>query len=125
MPLFTSRLNRIADNEIATAGTLWLHTAAPSDGNPSNGRTNAGGGEYESGHTMSAGAWTAASGGDIENSAAIAFGTATAAVGTVTHWSFIDPQGDVAWGTLPSTVIASGDSFQINANSLDINGSTT
>ena len=31
MPLFTARLNRIANNEIATAGTLWLHTAAPTN----------------------------------------------------------------------------------------------
>ena len=63
--------------------------------------------------------------GDIEITADIDFGTATADVGTVTHWSLYRGTDPVAFGTLPNTVIASGDSFKINANTLDINGSTS
>ena len=125
MPLFTVELNRLADSIGASDLTIWLHTSTPSNTNIATGRTSTGGGAYESGATLAAGNISNASGGDIENTAAIAFGTATAAVGTVTHWSAVRGSAGVAYGTLPSTVIAIGDSFSINSNSLDINGSTT
>ena len=60
MPLFGETLNDIADDELAVAGTLWLHTAAPSDASPDNGQTDAGGGDYESGMAITAGNWTTA-----------------------------------------------------------------
>ena len=54
-----------------------------------------------------------AANGDIDNDVAIDFGTAAAAVGTVTHWSSYRGGTAVAYGTLPSTTIANGDSFEI------------
>ena len=125
MPLFGPYLDTIADDMVGGAGTVYLHTAAPTDNAPTNGRTTAGGGSYANGVTTAASDWTAASDGDVENSNAFDFGTATADVGTVTHWSYYLGTVAVAYGTLPSTVIANGDSFSINANSLEINGSST
>ena len=125
MPLFTVELNRIADNIGASALTIRLHTAAPTNGAPTNGRTTAGGGAYANGVSLAASDISTAANGDIENTAAIDFGTATADVGTVTHWSAYRGTAAVAYGTLPSTTIADGDTFSINANSLQINGSTT
>ena len=125
MPLFTSKLNAMADELVDAAGRLYLHTAAPTDASPENGRTTAGGGAYAAGLVTAAGNWTAAALGDVQNSVAFAFGTATAAVGTVNHWSYYKGAAPYSYGTLPSTVIADGDSFSINANSLQMNGSTT
>ena len=125
MPLFTVRLNAMADGLVDSAGVVFLHTAAPTNAAPTNGRTTAGGGAYVSGVSTAAANWTAASDGDVENSVAFDFGTATAAVGTVTHWSYYQAGSPIAFGTLPSTTIANGDSFSINANSLQLNGSTT
>ena len=125
MPLFEVELNRVADGIGASTLTIRLHTAAPSDSNPTNARTTTGGGSYANGASLTAANISAASGGDIENTAAIDFVTATADVGTVTHWSAYRGSNPVAFGTLPSTAINNGDSFQINANSLQINGSTT
>ena len=125
MPLFNVELNRIADDIGASNWTVFLHTAAPTDGSPTNGRTSVGGGAYQNGATLTAANISAASNGDIQNTAAIDFGTATADVGTVTHWSAYRGGNPVAFGTLPSTTIANGDSFQINANSLQVNGAST
>ena len=125
MPLFVVELNRLADSIGASDLTIWLHTAAPTDASIANGRTTTGGGAYAAGMTLAAAGISAASAGDITNNAAIDFGTATANVGTVTHWSAVRGAAGVAYGTLPSTAINNGDSFQINAQTLDINGSTT
>ena len=125
MPLFTVELNRLADNIGASDLTMRLHTAAPTDAAPTNGRTTAGGGSYSSGETLAAGDISTASNGDIDNDVAIDFGEATADVGTVIAWSAYRGNNPVAHGTLPSTTIADGDSFSINANSLQFNGSTT
>ena len=125
MPLFTVELNRIADAIGASALTVRLHTAPPTDGSPTNGRTTTGGGSYVSGATLAASDISAAAAGDIENTAAVDFGTATADVGTVIAYSVYRGSAPVGWGTLPSTTINNGDSFSINANSLDIDGSTT
>ena len=125
MPLFTAKLNAMADELVDAAGTVYLHTAAPTDGSPDNGRTTAGGGAYGAGVATAAANWTVAANGDIQNNVAFAFGTATAAVGTVIGWSYYKGAVPYAHGTLPSTVIADGDSFSINANSLQINGSTS
>ena len=127
MPLFTVELNRLADSIVDEAMTLWLHTAAPTNGDPTNGRTTVGGGDYESGQAMAASDFSAASNGDVTNNAAIDFGTADENVGTVTHWSLIrnSNSAGITYGTLPSTEINNGDSFQINAQTLDINGSTS
>ena len=125
MPLFDVALDAVADGFVDAAGTIYLHTAAPTNLAPANGRTTAGGGSYGSGLTTAASDWTDASDGDVENANAFDFGTATADVGTVTHWSYYRGTDPIAFGTLPSTTIANGDSFSINANSLQINGSTT
>ena len=125
MPLFTRELNELADRVGRSTLTCWLHTAAPTNGNPENGRTSVGGGAYEAGTAVTSGNISTATNGDIEVSAVIDFGTADQAVGTVTHWSLVRGSDAVAFGTLPSTVIADGDTFAINANSLEINGSTS
>ena len=125
MPLFTRELNELADRIGRSALTCRLHTSAPTNGTPTNGRTNAGGGGYENGVSVPTGNISAASNGDISITGDIDFGTADEAVGTVTHWSLYRSTDAVAFGTLPSTAIANGDSFKINADSLDINGSTT
>ena len=42
----------------------------------------------------------------------------------MTHWSFDPSTGDDgAYGTLPSTTIGNGDSFEINTGTIQINGS--
>ena len=46
MPLFTTELNRLADSIGASTLTIRLHTAAPTDASPTNGRVTAGGGVY-------------------------------------------------------------------------------
>ena len=125
MPLFTVALNAIADGLVDAAGTIYLHTAAPTDAAPATGRVTGGGGLYASGLTTAAASWTAATTGDVNNAAAFAFGTSTGPVGTVNHWSYLEGTDPIAWGTLPSTNIAVGDSFTINAGSLQLNGSTT
>ena len=125
MPLFDTELNRLADDIGASALTIRLHTAAPTNASPTNGRTTVGGTGYENGVTLASGDISAASSGDIENDVAIDFGTADDDVGTVTHWSAYRAAAAVAFGTLPSTAIHNGDTFQINANSLQINGSTS
>ena len=125
MPLFTSKLNSMADELVNAAGTLYLHTAAPTDASPTNGRTTAGGGAYASGLTTAAANWTVAANGDVENSVAFAFGTATADVGTVIAWSYYKGALPYAHGTLSSTTIANGGSFTIDANTLEINGAST
>ena len=125
MPLFTTELNRLADSIGASTLTIRLHTAAPTNGSPTNARTTAGGGGYENGVTLAASGISNASNGDITNNAAIDFGTADEAVGTVTHWSAYRGSVAVAFGTLPSTAIGNGDTFAINAQTLDFNGSTS
>ena len=125
MPLFTTELNELADRIGRSNLTVRLHTAAPTNGSPTNARVSAGGGTYGTGATVTAANISSASNGDIEITADIDFGTATADVGTVTHWSAYRGTDPVAFGTLPNTTINSGDSFKINANTLDINGSTS
>ena len=42
MPLFTTRLNTLADSLVSSAVLVYLHTSAPSDSSPAAGRTTAG-----------------------------------------------------------------------------------
>ena len=44
MPLFNRELNALADRIGRSDLTFWLHTAAPTNASPMNGRTTAGGG---------------------------------------------------------------------------------
>ena len=126
MPLFTVELNRLADDIVSSTLTIRLHTAAPTNNAPTNGRTSVGGTGYENGVDVAASGWSSASNGDVNNSAAINFGTADEDVGTVAWWSaYRGASTPVAFGTLPSTTINNGDSFSINQNSLAINGSTS
>ena len=123
MPLFNRELDDLANHIGRSDLTIRLHTAAPTNGSPTNGRVTAGG--YGNGETLAANNISNASNGDIDNDVAIDFGEATANVGTVSHWSAYRGGDAVAYGTLPSTAINDGDSFSINANSLVINGSTS
>ena len=125
MPLFTRELNELADRIGRSDLTVRLHTAAPTDANPANGRTTVGGGGYENGVTLDSSDISDASAGDISNDNAIPFGTADEAVGTVTHWTAYRGSSEVAFGPLPSTAVGDGDDFEINAGTLQINGSTT
>ena len=124
MPLFTTELNRIADSIGASDLTVYLHTVAPTNTSPATGRTNSGGGSYESGATLAATDISNAANGDFNNDVAVDFGTATADVGTVVAYSVYRGSAAVGYSTLPSTVIASGDGYAINANSMNFNGAT-
>lgn len=133
MPLFTQELNDLADRIKRSALTCYLHTSAPSDADKDAGKASTGGTNYTNGVAVSAADISRDSDGDLTVTADIDFGAASANVGTVTHWSLwrdtpkatpVDANA-VAFGTLPSTQIDSGDSFKINANSLSINGTTT
>ena len=125
MPLFTRELNQLADYIGRADLTIWLHTAAPSDASPTNGRITAGGGTFESGAMLTEANISAASGGDISNAAAIAYGTADEDVGTVTHWAAFRGQDPVAFGTVPPTTVNNGDSFTIPVGALQFNGATS
>ena len=125
MPLFTIELNRLADSVGASDLTIRLHTAAPTNSSPTNGRTTTGGGSFSSGETLADSDISNASNGDIDNDVDIDFGTATADVGTVIAWSAYRGSSPVSHGTLASTLINDGDSYKINANSLQMNSSTT
>ena len=125
MPLFTAELNRLADSIGETDLTVFLHDQVPTDADPTLGRVTAGGGLYQAGAPWAATDISDGSDGDIMNTAAIAFGMATAPVGTVTHWSTVRGVVPVGYGTLPNTVINTGDTFSIDANTLQINGATS
>ena len=126
MPFFTARLNAMANALVNDAGVFYLHTAAPTDADPTNGRTSTGGGLFETGIVTAATDWTDASNGDVENSSAFDFGTATADVGTVTHWSYEEGGEPCSWGTLPTTTpVNDGDSYSVNPNSVQLNGSSS
>ena len=125
MPLFTVKLNAMGDELVDAAGTVYLHTAAPTDVAPTNGRVTGGGGSYASGFDTVAANWTVAAAGDVQNNVAFNFGTATSPAGQIIGWSYYKGSDPYAYGTLPSTNVATGDSFSINANSLQMNGSTS
>ena len=59
IPLFTNELNESIDN-MARAGRVWLHTAAPTNASPAANRTSQGGGAYEAGFAVTAANWSAA-----------------------------------------------------------------
>ena len=125
MPLFTVELNALADRIGRDALTIRLHTAAPTDAAPTNGRTTVGGGGYEAGIVVPPTDMSNAADGDIQITADIDFGAADEAVGTVAWWTAYRGNEAVAYGTLPSTVIANGDRFKINADELVIAGATS
>ena len=125
MPFFTSYLDSVANEVFDAAGVIYLHTVEPTDADPTNGRTSAGGGAFENGLATVATDWTDANDGDVQNSVAFAFGVAAGDVGTVTHLSYYKGGVPVGFVTLPITTIADTDSFTINANSLLMMGSST
>ena len=126
MPLFLRQLNESANHIVRADLRFWLHTQEPTDANPSLGRTTVGGGAFEAGVVLAASDISDAAGGDTESEVMIDFGTADEAAGTVNHLSCIRGASDeVSYWPIASTIIGSGDSFAINANSLDWMGSTT
>ena len=125
MPFFLRELNELADRIGRSDLTVYLHTSAPTEADPTNGRVTTGGGTYASGATVATADIDMASNGDIMVTAAVDFGTAAAAVGTVTYCSVYRGADAVGYYTLPSTVIANGDGFAINANTIQFNGSST
>ena len=125
MPLFLRELNELADYIGRDELTIWLHTALPTNADPTNGRTSVGGGAYEAGATLTAAGITVAANGDITNAAALAFGRADEDVGTVRHWSALRGADAVAFGAVTVTEIGLGDTFALNQGTIDINGSTS
>ena len=125
MPLFERELNAVANWLKRRDLTIWLHTAAPTDASPTNGRTTVGGGAYETGIALAASDISDAVNGDISNNVALAFGMADEDVGMVTHWSGVRGNDAVVHGTLPSRAIGHNDTYTINAGQLQLNGSTT
>ena len=125
MPLFTRELNALADRIGRSDLTIWLHTAAPTEASPTNGRTTVGGAAFENGVVVASGDISTAVNGDITIPGDIDYGTADDDVGTVAWWTAVRGSDEVGYGTLPSTVIADGDSFKINGGTLDFNGSTS
>ena len=87
MPFFTVEENRIADDIRSADLTFYLHTSAPTDAAPTNGRTTVGGGGYENGIVIAASDISVAAFGDIDVDVDIDFDEADEAVGTVTHLS--------------------------------------
>ena len=125
MPLFNRELNEVA-NRIGRADfTIYLHSAAPTNANPANGRLTAGGGFYETGQTLAASDISDGANGNIENNVDIEYGTVDAAAGTTSHWSAYRGTDPVAFGTLPARILGVGDTFKINERTLDFMGSTT
>ena len=125
MPLFVVEENRIADDIGASDLTFYLHTAAPTNAAPTNGRTTVGGGGYENGVDIAAADISAAANGDIDVDVDIDFGTADEAVGTATHLSAYRSTAPVGYWDIQNTDIADGDGFKINANTLRFLGSST
>lgn len=129
MPLFLTELNALADRIKRSNMTLFLHTSAPSDADYDAGRITAGGTGYTDGQTVTPANISRDTDGDLTITADVDFGEATADVGDLSHWSLVrgtdSAANAVAFGTLPSTTVNSGDSFKINANTLKINGTTT
>ena len=125
MPFFDIELNRIADSIVADALTFRMHTAAPTNASPTNGRVTGGGGLFASGVVVAPGNMSVAANGDVEVDIDIDFGTAVGAPGTVGWLSAYRGNAPVGFVTLPSTTIASGDTFLVDANSFQINGAST
>ena len=125
MPLFTVEENRIADDIGSADMTFYLHTAAPTDAAPTNGRTTVGGGGYENGIVIAASDISVAAFGDIDVDVDIDFDEADEAVGTVTHLSAYRSTAPVGYWDIEDTVIANGDSYKINLNTLRFLGSST
>ena len=79
MPLFTRELNALADRIGLSDLTIRLHTAAPTNASPTNGRVNSGGGLFVSGANLPASGITdAANWRHHERCNDIDFGTAVA-----------------------------------------------
>ena len=125
MRLFVREQNELADRIARSDLTVYLHTAEPTDASPDNGRVTVGGGDYESGATYAAADISNASGGDIGFTADIDFGTADEAVGAVVFAVFERGNDAVGYIALPSTTIGNGDTFTINANSINFNSITS
>ncbi len=135
MPMFLSELDRIA-GWIKSDGdgsnddfTCYLHTEAPTDASPTNGRVTAGGAAYQNGKAVLAANVAKGAGanrGDLTVNADIDFGTATADVNAdITHWSLYRGGDPVAYGTLPTTTVSMGDTFKVNRNTVRLNASTS
>ena len=125
MRLFVREQNELADRIARSDLTVYLHTAEPTDASPDNGRVTVGGGDYESGATVASGDISNASGGDISITADIDFGTADEAAGTVIFAVFERGTDAVGYIALPSTTIGNGDTFTINADSINFNSITS
>ena len=81
MPFFDTELNRLANDTSSADLLVFLHTSAPTNASPANGRITTGGGLYESGATLDSTDITAAANGDVSNSVSIPFGTVDENVG--------------------------------------------
>ena len=126
MPFFDTELNRLANDTSSADLLVFLHTSAPTNASPANGRITTGGGLYESGATLDSTDITAAANGDVSNSASIPFGTVDENVGLPTHWSTYRNGSPHAFSTLPDDgAVNTGDTYTINAGSMQFNGEST
>lgn len=125
MALFNRELNELADHIGRSDLRIYLHTAAPTEASPANGRVVSGGGLFQNGAVLAAAQISNAAAGDIRNLVAVPYNAAVGNVGTITHWSAYRGSDPVAYFPFEvATTINDGDTFTINANSLIFDGST-
>jgi hypothetical protein len=105
----------------ATRPSAWyvaLHTAAPSDSNPSNGELSG------DGYARQSVTFSAASSGATANTADLDFGPASGNWGEITHfsvWSASSGGNALLHGALSAPVtINTNDSFKVPAGDLDV-----
>ena len=125
MPIFNAELNRIANDISASDLTCYVHTAAPSDGSPTNGRVPG-----LSAQTLAASSWSAASDGDVAYNQDVAFGEVDSGNERIlSHWSLYRGSAPVAFGTISgdeaARTVAAGRHFTLNSGTIRINGSSS
>ena len=125
MPLFNRELDELANRIIRSTLTLYIHTEAPTEADPTAGRVVTGGGDYL-GRAMLSTEFTPATGGngDVTNAEEMEYAKSTVAVGEITHWSLFRGTSAVAYGTLSPVTIGEGTILRIGAGVLKVDGVT-
>ena len=108
MPLSALELNRLADDIVATALRIFIHTGTVGANGTTN-RVTDGGGLFAAGVLVAPAGWTNAAGGDVENVAAVDYGTASGGdPGTIIFWSAFRGTAFVGSGAVTSTTVNDG-----------------
>lgn len=120
MPFFDSALNSEVDDIVSSDLTVYAHTAAPG-ALGTTGRISASTG------TLSAANWTNAASGDVVYSPITTVGVLNAGAATrvtyISVWNGATPLFYAA--VAPAVNVTAGAAFQVAANTIRINGSTT